>query len=234
MLKLASAVFAVTLCLPVAAHAQPQRDVTGGVGLLYTPVGAFVPVVTGTPHAETRSTGLQLRASNWAFEGVDNRTTAVGAGLTLARGRSRTVLEVGYITTQRCADCGILLAGADVQVDLVRAAAGSSTIVAALNPAIGIGRPTEGSGYLSTVGLSLPLSASIDAGTLRVVPFVSPGFGVSRASNDGESSTGSRGMLAGGVSLGGQTSPLLVTVGARKIFLDGAPTIFGVGVVLAR
>lgn len=41
-------------------------------------------------------------------------------------------------------------------------------------------------------------------------------------------------MLGGGVSLGSQTSPLLVTVSARKIFRDGAPTIWGLGLSMGR
>ena len=235
MSRFTAGLLLVALSLPLAAHAQSESAFIGYAGLITTPVGGFTPVVSGKPNAGARSTGVQMRVARWAFEGVDDNTTNIGAGFVLSRGRSRTVLEAGYLISEGCDDCGIMMAGADLQFDLAQSAGSGATLVAMLNPAVGVGIPTEGGGAVVTVGLSLPLSASINAGSqLRLVPFVSPGFGFSWLSDSGESETGSRAMLGGGVSLGGQTSPVLVTVSARKIFLDGAPKIWGLGFSMGR
>ncbi len=235
MSRFTAILLAVFLSIPFAAHAQSESAFVGYAGLITTPVGGFTPVVSGKPNAGVKSTGLQLRVARWSFDGVDDNTTNIGAGLVLGRGRTRTVLEAGYLLSEGCNDCGIMMAGADLQYDLAQSTGSGATLVAMLNPAVGVGVPTEGGGSVVTVGLSLPLSASINAGTqLRVVPFVSPGFGFSWLSDSGDSQTGSRAMLGGGVSVGGQSSPLIVTVSARKIFLDGAPTIWGLGMGIAR
>lgn len=71
-------------------------------------------------------------------------------------------------------------AQAQSESDVIGYAGLVTTPVGAFTPVIGVGIPTEGGGSVVTAGLSLPLSASINAGTqLRVVPFVSPGFVVS-------------------------------------------------------
>lgn len=163
--------------------------------------------------------------------------TTIGAGLVLARGRARTALDVGFVNYDRCdaADCGLIMAGADVQYDVKQFTGDNATFVVLLNPAVGVGVPRGGGASMLTAGMSVPLSASINAGSqLRLVPYVSPGFAFSRLADDGDSQTGSRATVAGGIGFGGQTSPLLVSFSARRIFFDGAPTIYSVGASFAR
>jgi hypothetical protein len=235
MSRVTAVLVAAALCLPVHTHAQSTGDFAGFFGLIFTPVGAFTPVASGKPNADARSSGVQFRVSKWQFAPDDDNTTNLGAGYVFTRGRARTAIEIGYVTNEQCDDCGLFMAGADVQYDLAQTTTSGATFVAALNPAIGVGIPREGGGNAMSAALSLPLSASINAGQkLRIIPFVSPGFGFGRLSGGGDAETGSRAMLAGGVSLGGQTSSMLLTAGARKIFLEGAPTIYGIGLVIAR
>ena len=229
------AAIAMLIATPLATHAQSESAFAGWVGLVMTPVGAFTPVVTGRPAAGNRSTGLQVRTSRWQFAEDDDNTLNIGVGGVLNRGRTRSVLEVGMIKQADCSECDVFMAGVDLTVDLAQKSSGSTTWLVGLNPAFGYANPKEGSGNALTGALSLPLSASINTGSsVRFVPFVSPGYGFSRISGEGESSTGSRGMVAGGVSIGGQKSPWLATISARKIFLDETPTIFGVGLAFAR
>lgn len=234
MSRLKTVVAMLALCLPHAASAQSENAFVGYFGLVFTPVGAFAPVVTGTLNAGATTKSVQLRVSTWQFDGADDRSTNIGAGLVLGRGRTRTALELGYIRNEQCSECGVLMAGADVQYDLAQSTGTSATLVAVLNPAFGMGIPTEGSGSVFTVRLGVPLSASISTGnSLRIVPFVAPGFGLSLITGSGDAETGYRATLAGGISLGSQSSPMLVSANVRKIFLEGSPTIYGLGVVFA-
>ena len=226
---------ATITCTPVVIHAQSESALVGWAGLVNTPVGAFAPVITGRPTSGNRSFGLQVRTSQWQFSEFDDNTRNIGLGAVLNRGRTRTVLELGAIKKKDCGECDVFMAGLDMRVDLAHSIKGRTTYLVAANPALGYGVPSEGSGNAFSIGLSVPVSASINAGSsVRLVPFLSPGYGGARFSGGGESETGSRAMLAGGLSLGGQKSAWLVTASARKIFLEEAPTIYGIGFTMTR
>jgi hypothetical protein len=236
MFKIRSAVLAsaAIACAPLVTQAQSASAIAGWVGLVLTPVGAFAPVVTGRP-VSGKSFGFQVRGSHWQFAEDDDNTRNIGIGGVLVRGRTRTVLELGTISKQGCSECGGFMAGLDFQVDLAHTSKGNATYLITANPALGYGAPKEGGGNVVTMGLSLPMSASFNAGSsLRFVPFVSPGFGGSRISAEGESQNGSRAMVGGGLSVGGQKAPWLVTLSARKIILEETPTIYGVGLTFGR
>lgn len=225
---------AAIACAPLAIQAQSESAFVGWVGLVTTPVGAFAPVVTGRP-LSGKSFGVQVRTSHWQFAADDDNTTNVGVGAVINRGRTRTVLEVGTINVSGCGDCGAYMGGVDVHVDLAQKTNKGATYLVSLNPALGYGKPEEGGGSAFTLGLSLPMSASFNTGSsVRLVPFVSPGLAGSKLSFEGESSNGSRAMIGGGVSLGGQKSSWLVTASARKVFLEESPTIYGLGFSFAR
>lgn len=225
------------LMLPQVARAQSESAYVGFFGLAATPVGAFTPIISGRSASTQSGAAFQVRAANWSFDRSDESVTNIGVGAVIPRGRTRTTLEVGYGTTSNCDQCGVFMAGADVQFELTSPSASTTgaSVLVALNPALGLGVPQEGSGSAITAGMSLPVSASFNAGTsLRLVPFISPGFGFSRVSGEGDAQTGSRAMLAGGVSIGGQKSPVVVTASARRIFLDDAPTMYGIGLMIGR
>ena len=225
----------VFICTPLVAQAQSVSAIVGWAGLISTPVGAFAPVITGRPASGNRSFGLQVRTSQWQFAENDDNTRNIGVGGVFNRGRTRTVLELGMIQKKDCSDCDVFMAGVDMQVDVAQRSKGRTTYLVAINPALGYGKPSEGSGSALSGAFSVPVSASIKTGSsVRLVPFVSPGFGGARLSGEGESETGSRAMLAGGLSIGGQKSPWVVTASARKIFLEETPTIYGIGFAITR
>lgn len=233
-IALTLAVTATIAFMPLASEAQSESAFVGWVGLIATPVGAFTPVVSGKP-ASGKSLGLQARVSRWQFDVDDDNTTNIGLGVVLNRGRTRTVFELGASNVSGCGDCGMYMGGVDLHVDVAQQTSTSATYLLSVNPALGYGKPKEGDGSVLTLGLSVPMSASFNAGTsVRLVPFISPGLAASRLSSDGDSSNGSRAMLGGGLSIGGQQSPWIFTASARKVFLEETPTIYGIGLAFSR
>jgi hypothetical protein len=59
-----------------------------------------------------------------------------------------------------------------------------------------------------------------------VTPFLAPGVGFGRISGGGDSETGVRTMLGGGITVSG-LGPLQITASVRKVFLEEAPTLYG-------
>ena len=170
MFRITAALSTLMLSVSHDLHAQSESASAGFFGMILTPVGAFTPVVSGKPNTLARSTGAQLRLSRWQFGDGDDETTNIGAGIVLVRGRARTAIEVGYVRNEQCSECGVLMAGADLLFDLAHSTGSGPMLMASLNPAVGFGRPREGGGSAIGAGLSIPLSASLDAGSrLRVV-----------------------------------------------------------------
>jgi hypothetical protein len=224
---------------PVQSHAQGESELAAWIGLITTPVGAFTPLAPTPRSAQGRTPiGVQARYSHWQFDEDDDNTNNFGAGLVIGRGPVRAALELGWRTVKDCGDCGHVMGGVDVEVGLLeRTLDGAVTLGVALNPALGFARPGNRGNEITTLAgaLSVPISLSIPAGAvLRVVPFVSPGFGVGRVSGGGESSTGSRAMLAGGLAVGGLRAPVQLTASARKVLIADSPTVLGLGLSLGR
>jgi hypothetical protein len=225
--------------VPRESEAQSENAFVGWIGLVTTPVGAFTPYApAGTAARGGTSVGVQARYSHWQFAADDDNTTNVGAGLVIGRGALRTAIELGRRTVKDCDDCASLMGGLDMHVGLLeRALDGSMTLGLAINPALGFGQLGDSEDDVTSLAgaLSVPISLAVRAGSgVRVIPFVSPGFGLARLSGDGESSTGSRAMLSGGLALAGVNMPVQLTASARKIFMEEAPTVLGVGVSIGR
>jgi hypothetical protein len=64
---------------------------------------------------------------------------------------------------------------------------------------------------------------------MSVIPFISPGIGYGRVFAGGESAGATRNLLAAGISAARDGSTLRLTISARKIFIEGAPTVYGIG-----
>jgi hypothetical protein len=230
---------AATVAIPLQAQAQSESAFVGWVGLVTTPVGAFTPLVPGSTAAPgTSSIGVQLRYSRWQFDVDDDNTTNIGAGLVVQRGAFRTTIELGQKSTRDCSDCDVLMGGVDVHVALREYRAGeTSTLGIAVNPAVGFGKSQDNDFDLTSLAgaISVPVTLSVRAGeAVRVVPFVSPGVGFARLSGDGESETGSRAMMAGGLTVAANNRPVQLTASMRKIFIEDGPMIYGVAFSFGR
>lgn len=257
MFRFAVTVLASAFFISHTVSAQPRAtvvdgmpsDVIGWTGLATTPVGAFAPVITGRLNAGATRNSFHVRVARQGLELVNSvavdyqsfnssnvNFTSVGAGAVLARGRTRTAVDLGFTRADRCAaeSCLQTMVGTDVQIDVKQFVGDNATLVVLINPAFGVSMPRQGDAAVLSAGLSIPLSASVNIGSaLRLVPFVSPGVAYSRLTGGGSWQSGSQGTVAGGVSVGGQSSPLLLSLTARRIFLEGSPTLYGINMSVA-
>ena len=71
---------------------------------------------------------------------------------------------------------------------------------------------------------------------MRIVPYFTPMLGIGTLSTDcltpGCGNSGTRWVMGGGIGLWNPTTSISATVGLNKVMLDGAPTTFGVNVVI--
>ncbi|MEJ7811806.1 MAG: hypothetical protein WKG32_15450 [Gemmatimonadaceae bacterium] len=210
-----------------------------------TPVGALPPLPMLSPSREGRTgNGFSARYGRYSFEDADGAVNNFGIGGDFPMGAGgRLGLTFGLMLPP-CADdsdCGnVIMVGGDATVPLLRstlgAERGSSAVSIGLNPAVGFGKPTGGGsdGYVLSGALSLPVALSFGAATgPQFVPFLSPGIGLGRVSAGGEcesecSETGMRFMFGGGVAVENLTPGMTLGFGFRKIFLEDAPTQFGI------
>jgi len=220
------------------AAAQDRADFAAWFALTFTPYGALLPMVTpgmvGADPVEGRaSRAVEVRYSRWSFEGDGDVFNSFGAG-----GR---IGGVGFgAGHSQCSGCdGVFMGGVDFEAVLKTTTLGSdasaSLISIGLRPAVGIGFFTDVTKLIVLSGaIDLPVSVSIPVGTAaHLVPFLSPGAGVGRISDRGESRTGTRASLAAGVGLVAANG-LGVHLGWRRIFIEDGPSTLGVGISFGR
>lgn len=232
------ALFFALVAVPNSATAQSESAIAGWVSLISTPTGAFAPALE--PHraasSDTRTrVGGRLRASHWQFASDDDNTTNYGGALVVRRGRVHTTIELGISHQKGCDDCDLTMGGVEVTVPvLTRATSSAGRLEVGIKPALGYTRGNDGDGIAIAAAFELPVSWAIPVGeTLRLTPFVAPGVGGGRVSGGGDSSSGARMMIAGGLALQGARTPFALTFGARRIFVDfgevNPPTVLGLG-----
>ena len=213
------------------AAAQDFGDIAAFVGLVTTPVGSLPPLPLTPPIADGAvPPRFDLRYGRWKFDGDDAAQHTVGAGLRFGAGGGQGSLTASYMTCDGCD--GAVGLGLELTAALVQPTGGqSSAFSVGVRPSLGVARSfgdAEGTSYSASLGLPIGLHVR-SAGGAEFVPFVIPGFGYGGVSGDGESESGTRFMLGGGVGVANLSGGLGVHVGFQKIFLEDAPTQFGVG-----
>jgi hypothetical protein len=240
----ASTAIAVAVVVSASpASAQSDRAFAGWIGLITTPVGALPPVVSmNAAGAAPRGVNVQARYGHWQFDDDDDNTNNIGVGVSVPTGRSRTTFELGWSSKSDCSDCSAILGGVDVTIPVTpelggQQASRGSTIAVAINPAVGFMKPTgeDADGTALSLAVSVPLSASFSIGEhARFIPFLSPGGGLGRISGSGDSETGVRAMIGGGVAFADIVPGVQVTGSFRKIFIDGGVTMYGIALTLGK
>jgi hypothetical protein len=211
--------------------AQSTGDQTAYAVLLATPPGALPPVLSSAMlYRGLPAPQVGIRYGHTSFTG--SSSNAFAGDLSFAAG-AKTVIGVtaGY-QTYSCTGCdGHFIASGRAEGRLTSTSLGTgsdaSLLTVGLNGEMGFGKPS-GSTLLSLTG-GLPL-ALVSGSALKVAPFLTPGFGWARASGNGNSISGSRFMLGGGVALQSTTSPLGANFGFQKVFIQNGETMFGVNV----
>src|SRR5687768_9823543 len=221
----ASLVALTVLAGPTRASAQDIDDFVAYLALDFTPLGAFVPLPPAT--AGARGSAFVLRYGN--LDLGETSLNNFGIGGDFAAGRGRLGLTLGVSTCDDC-DQENLMAGVDYTAPLTQ-----NKVSVSLRPAFGFSRPTDGDGTALSLGLSLPIGVDLSGASGPViVPFLSPGFGYGRLSDDGDSESGTRPMLGGGISVSARQSTLAAHLGFQKVFVEDGEMTFGLGVSFGR
>ena len=224
---------------PLAA--QSIHDYAAWLAMMSTPYGTLPPLVTrtmaGPAAGVTGRSSFDLRYGHFSFGTGSDALHIGGVG---ARFGALGVV-VGY---EGCSGCdGALLLGADYEAVLVRRTlTGDGThslFTLGLRPAVGFGHSlADGSASAAnaiSATLDVPIAVSVPVGrSARMVPFVSPGFGVGALRAGDETESGTRASLAFGAALVDLSPGLGLNVSWRKIFLEDAPMTIGIGLSFDR
>lgn len=211
------------------AAAQSVGDAAAYTALVLTPTAGVAPAprawMTDQPQ---RTAGI---GANWGhIAAAGGNIDTFVADVTIPFTRGDVALQMGYLATS-CAVCeGHFVAGATVEGSVYQLALSEhARFGIGLRAQAGVGVPSGGTLWSGTFGIPLSLSAS-GSGQLRIVPFVTPAIGVGRVSGGGDSETGSRFMLSGGIGLLNIGRGINLHVGVHKVFIDRGKAVFGAGI----
>lgn len=216
--------------------AQSAGDAAAYAVLLATPPGALPPMLSSPMlYRAQPAPRIGVRYGHISFSGFGANTFA--GDVNFAAG-NRTVIGVtaGY-ETYSCSRCdGHFIASGRAEGRLTSTSIGTgsdaSLLTIGLNGEMGFAKPTDATGLSITAGLPVALVAG--GPTVKIAPFVTPGFGWARASGSATTnSSGSRLMLGGGIAVQSVRSSLGANVGFQKVFIENGETMFGVNVTFA-
>jgi len=219
-----SLVALILIANPTRAIAQDVGDYTAYAALIFTPVGGLIPLPP--PASAARGSAFVARYGNLDLGDPSLHNFSFGGDLATAHGRFG--LTVGGSTCDGCD--GNFMAGLDYTAPLTQ-----SVLSIAVRPALGYSKPLEGGGAALSLGISLPVGAELSGATGPVfIPFLVPGFGYGRIFADGDSESGSRPMLGGGIAIAGRQSTFALHLGFQKVFIEEGETTFGLGMSIGR
>ena len=223
------------------ASAQSEKDVAAYLALMSTPHGALPAVASPLMAGEARTgAALDVRYGRYSFDGSDVSTSTIGVGGNFAAGeRGRVGIMLGR-SAQSCDDCATaMMAGVDYSTSLFSRPVGASTtssLNVGLHPALGYGKISQEEAGVEfdmnamSFALDIPVSYAFGMKSgMQIVTHVAPGMGYGRLSANDESLSGTRTSLGGGIGLLNIGNGLGVNLGFRKVFLEEAPTQWGLG-----
>ena len=219
------------------ASAQSEKDVAAYLALMSTPHGSMPSVASPLMAGEARTgAALDVRYGRYSFDGSDVTTSTFGIGGNFAAGeRGRLGIMLGRSAAD-CANCeATMMAGVDYSRSLFSRPVGASTtssLNVGINPEFGYGKIDEGDADVNAMSFALNVPVSYAYGLksgMQIVTHVAPGLGYGRLSAEDESLSGTRTSLGGGIGLLNIGKGLGVNLGFRKVFLEEAPTQWGLG-----
>ncbi len=234
MKKFMTAVAAAALVVSASsASAQDAGDAAAFVALVGTPYGAL-PAVAAQSNA---GFALDVRYGRYSFDALNVDVNTIGLGGNFNVGSGRMGVMLGR-STVKDVDGSTNMLGIDYNRSLMSAPVGastSSTFSLGLHPAFGYGNDSESDLNTMSFAVDMPLAFNVGMKNgMQVVSFVAPGFGYGRMSDGTLSESGTRAALGGGIGLQNIGGGLGVNLGFRKIFLDEAPTQWGLGMSWSR
>jgi hypothetical protein len=205
-----------------AAEAQSDESIAAAIAIYMTPVGSFANVAPSALGEARTSAGLDFGR----YSGDDNRSSY---GVHLDWSMFRATVGVATATGLENVWMAGLSSGRNLLV------AGPVHVGGEAN--LGLGRvkddvSDETLNALSA-GVRVPFSLAHSGEGLSVTPYLAPGAFWGRLSATGESLSGFRATLNGGVRFA-FSNGVALDVGAQRIFIDEAETLFGLGLSLSR
>lgn len=229
----------VDVVVPGNSAGPSIHDVAAWFAMMATPYGSLPPVVTrtmaGRSTAAPAHSAFELRYGRFAFDGSNDAVHTGGVGMRF--GALGAV--IGY---QGCSGCdGSIMGAVDyegVVVQQLLTGNGARTLfIVGLRPEVGFARSLRRSNDASAISanIDVPISVAVPVGrAARMVPFVSPGYGLGAIRGGGTNESGTRGSIAFGVALVDLSPGLGINLGWRKVFLDQAPMTIGVSLSFDR
>jgi hypothetical protein len=230
---IAPLVVALALSLPgrsAVAQIDPSAH-AARLGLVSTPVGAFVPSALLPPlDGDAFPLAVHALYAHWQTAPGQNATTNVGLRVQTVSESAGLGVELGRTLRKGCSSCGAWMASAEGQFRLLTDASGP--VVVALNPEFGVQlKPNPGATSFMSAAVHLNLSVPVPiASEIALVPFAAPGYGWGRSSFGGTSEMGYRPMLGGGLVVRRVESGLQASLGFSRIFVDDGATVLGASI----
>lgn len=232
--------------LGLAASAQAQGpsigDLAGYVALSSTPVGAMTPVVS--------SAMLGRTAQGYTFAGQYGHLSDNGAGFNSFAGSVSMPLSgiqlggtLGFFSPSGGTNTkSNMMLGLNAETNLgawaLSQGKNANLFTLGLRGDFGWANPDDGTGTnTSATALSFaagaPVALVLKNGDMTWAPFVTPGFGWGRLSENGTSESGTRFMMGAGLGMKHRNG-WGVGVGMQKVFIDQGKSVFGLNVSYGR
>jgi hypothetical protein len=216
--------------MPVeSARAQDTGDFVAYVALNFTPPAGFAPVMTRTMLGQAQP-GWDLVPRYGRVDLFEDAANNFALSIVHGGGRSSFGFTAGYWNPD-CDGCdGHFVAGLGGDTRLAASPLGTGPgamlLTIGLNGEIGFGKPEGATLWSATAGLPVALVAGSNSG-LRLAPFLTPGFGFGYVTADGDSESGTRPLLGGGIGIWA-ASGFGVTIGFQKVFIEDGKTTLGI------
>ncbi len=203
-------------------------DVAAYIALHLTPTAGLAPVA---PNVGRQALSLRGQYGRHEMGGESSNAFAVGLDFPIAI-RHSAGFTAGYYSPGVDDVDGHFMVGGQITGNLtgLHAPPGEGfSIAPTYELQVGYARPDDVDAFSASAGL--PIAFPYRATTVTFTPYVTPAFGWGRLSGEGESVSGSRFLISGGAALE-FANGFGVHVGARRIFIDDADVLWGVGVSL--
>lgn len=218
-------IFTSALAVVAVTTAAPAQNIGDGMAyaaLVITPVG-------GLPSTPLLGLNATDRSSFDVRYGMSDRPGSsqhrMAATLRRAAGAGQLGLTGGLAFCDGCRSAVML--GVDLLAPFSMGEWGVG-----LRPAVGVARttnPDDGTSYAAALSVPISWTGSRSA-TMHIVPFIEPGVGYGAVAMRGNTWNGTRPMLEGGFALASADNRTALLVTAKKVFITGGTTTFGLGI----
>jgi hypothetical protein len=225
-------------CAPTALVAQSDSDFSAYNALVLTPTGGLPPLLIPAMLTGASSPHLALRVGRidpWGRD--DDRFTNLAAGLELPLGARTAIGLTAGVLNSNCDECDPeLLLGLSATGSLASypfgTGNGGAAFTVGLQGEAGWTRFEFGTGHITALSgaTGVPLALSSRGSGAQVALFVTPALGYGRVSVLGESESGTRPLLGGGVAVSAGAATL--NLGFKKVFIENGRTLLGAGAAL--